>query len=56
MRTLNALPDCKAHHQFLEVGKQYYEVLRVIGNGFVIQTSNPELQVVILQERFSRDA
>ena len=55
MWTLNALPDCKAHHQFLDVGKQY-EVLRIVGNGFVIQTSNPELQVVILQERFSRDA
>lgn len=55
MWTLNALPDCKAHHKFLEVGKQY-EVLRIVGNGFVIQTSNPELQVVILQERFSRDA
>jgi hypothetical protein len=54
MWTLNSLPDCKSVHQFLELGGKY-EVLRIIGNGFVIQTSNPDLQVCILQERFSRD-
>jgi len=48
---LNSLPDVKSVHKFLTVG-QDYEIIRTLGNGIVIQTSNPELQVVILATRF----
>ena len=59
MWTLNSLPDWKGCHQYLEIGKAY-EVLKIVGNGFVIQTSsmdkegNPDQQIVVLQERFSK--
>ena len=44
---LNSLPNVKSVHKFLTVG-QDYEIIRTIGNGVVIQTSNPDLQILIL--------
>jgi hypothetical protein len=48
---LLSLPDVKSVHKFLTVG-QDYEIIRILGNGIVIQTSDPKLQVVILATRF----
>ena len=47
---LNSLPNVKSVHKFLTVG-QDYEIIRTIGNGVVIQTSNPDLQILILASR-----
>ena len=47
---LNSLPDVKSVHEFLTVG-QDYEIIRTVGNGVVIQTSNPDLRIVILSSR-----
>lgn len=45
------LPDAKMVHKFLTIGQEY-EVIRELGNGYVIQTSDPDLRIVILKSRF----
>jgi len=47
---LTSLPDCKVFHEHLTKGKSY-TVLRTIGNGVVIQTDDPELQIILLASR-----
>ena len=47
---LNSLPDVKSTHEFLTVG-QDYKIIRIIGNGVVIQTSKPDLQILIVATR-----
>lgn len=47
---LLSLPDNKACHKHLVVGKDY-EIIRPLWNGYVIAAGNGEL-LVILQERF----
>lgn len=49
---LTSMPDAKPIRPFLSLNTDY-EILSVLGNAFVIQTSDPELKVAILQERFS---
>lgn len=45
------LPDTKSVHKFLSIGSEY-DVIRELGNAFVIQTSDPGLTVAILKSRF----
>ena len=48
---LNSLPDVKSVHKFLTVG-QDYDIIRTVGNGVVIQTSDLNLCIIVLASRF----
>jgi len=45
------LPDVKKFHPILTLGKDY-EVLRVIGNGVVIQPDSGDDRLLLLTSRF----
>lgn len=52
---LISLPDCKDHHKFLTLGKDY-EIIKEIGtNGVLIQSDDPELKLILLKERFKNE-
>lgn len=46
---LISLPDCKSHHQYLVVGKDY-EILKTVGNCFKIEVD--DFFILILASRF----
>lgn len=52
LRQLVSLPDCKTVHRFLTVG-QYYVVVGSMGNGLIVQTSDPYVRLLMLDTRFA---